>query len=270
MYEKIVSQLESGYRLSHREFENFEQFLLDDLHQNPLEYRVNHELAALYYSHGNQLRTLAVSYAKKALELQPNSQFDINIINNASDGVLTDWDTGSHYQLIDYYQKTLKTTPENKRLYWYLLDNLLADGRIREAKDVLSESYVQNPDSLNDFYNVYIEEKEKGFSQVKENYLILANQYSDDWRILFSIANELCRNEEYRSAIPIWEKAFEAQEKPRYTDYYESIALCYTFLGEPENAVKSYRKVLEVLRDEWGLRFSAYIERIKEKIDRLS
>ncbi|MFC5631275.1 MULTISPECIES: tetratricopeptide repeat protein [Streptococcus] len=167
-------------------------------------------------------------------------------------------------------KKTLKTTPENKRLYWYLLDNLLADGRIREAKDVLSESYVQNPDSLNDFYNVYIEEKEKGFSQVKENYLILANQYSDDWRILFSIANELCRNEEYRSAIPIWEKAFEAQEKPRYTDYYESIALCYTFLGEPENAVKSYRKFLVVLRDEWGLRFSAYIERIKEKIDKLS
>lgn len=270
MYEKISSQLESGYQLSHHEFQDFERFLLKELQQNPLDYRANHELGVLYYAQGNQLRKLAVTYAKKALDLKPNTKYDINIINNASDGVLSDWDTGAHHDLITYYQQTLKTSPENKRMYWYLLDNLIADGRLREARAALAESYECNPDHLNHFYDILITEKEKSFSQVKESYLALAEQYSDDWRVLFSIANEFCRNEDYRSAIPIWEKAFEAQEKPRYTDYHESIALCYIRLGEPQNAIKAYQKVLNILQEEWDLRFGAYTDQIKDKIKTLS
>ncbi len=88
--------------------------------------------------------------------------------------------------------------------------------------------------------------------------------------MLFSVANVLCRNEEYRLAIPVWEKAFEAQEKPRFTDYHESIALRYMRLGEPKNARKAYQKILDILRDEWGIRFSSYVDDVKEKMEMLS
>lgn len=270
MYEKIASQLESGYALSHQEFQNFEHFLLEQIHQNPADHQANSQLGYLYYSHANQLRKKAVQYSKKALELQPNTKIDINVINNASNGVLYDWDADSRHELIDYYQRTLQAIPENKRLYFYLLDNLIADGRLREAKLTLDESFQKNPDSLNHFYKIFIEAKEKGFAQVKSKYLTLTEEYADDWRMLFSVANALCRNEEYRLAIPVWEKAFEAQEKPRFTDYHESIALCYMRLGEPKNAMKSYQKILEILRDEWGIRFSSYVDDVKEKIEKLA
>lgn len=270
MYDKISSQIEAGYLLSNREFQQFETFLLDDLNQNPSSYRANNGLGFLYNSHAQNLRKKAVQYSKKALELNPNSKADISIINNASDGALYDWDTGSHHDLIEYYQKTLRSAPENKRLYFFLLDNLIVDGRLREAKATLEESYVNNPDNLNNFYKIFIEEKEKGFAQVKAKYEKLVEEYPKDWRVLFSVANEFCRNEEYRSAIPIWEQAFEAQEKPRYTDYHESIALCYLHLGEPEKAAQTYKKILDICRDEWHLRFSSYMDQIQEKIQKLS
>lgn len=270
MYDKITSQLESGYLLSHQEFLTYESFLLDELGHNPTNYRANSELGCLYDSHANHLREKAVQYSKKALELRPNTKTDINIINNASDGACYDWNTASHHNLIEYYQKTLKVAPENKRLYFYLLDNLIADGRLEEAKDTLEQSFEENPDSLNNFYHILIKEKEKGFAQVKEHYLSLVDQHSDDWRVLFSVANEFCRNADYRSAIPIWEKAFEVQEKPRYTDYHDSIALCYLHLGETDNAIETYRKILDILHDEWNIRFSSYIDRVNQKIADLS
>lgn len=53
-------------------------------------------------------------------------------------------------------------------------DNLIDDGRIEEAKTVLKESYQKNPDELNDFYDVFIKEKQVGFEAVKAEYEALA------------------------------------------------------------------------------------------------
>ena len=270
MYDKISNQLESGYPLSYNEFQRFESFLHDEIHQNPLNYRATSELGFLYHSQAKQLQELAVTYAKKALDLQPNSKFDINIINNASQGAIYDWDTGGHHELIDYYQKLLKASPENKRVYLYLLDNLLADGRLSEAKTTLEDAIKHNPDNLNHFYAILIEEKTAGFLTVQEKYLLLADQFPNDWRVLYAIANQFCKNDAYRLAIPLWQRAFEAKEKPRYTDFHESIAICHLRLGERKQAIKAYQKCLDIMRDDWNLRFGKQIDRIKATIDQLS
>ncbi len=93
------------------------------------------------------------------------------MINNASNGVLYDWDADSRHELIDYYQRTLKSAPENKRLYFYLLDNLIADGRLREAKLTLDESFQKNPDSLNTFIQFLLKQKKRDL--LKSNRSIL-------------------------------------------------------------------------------------------------
>jgi len=58
----------------------------------------------------------------------------------------------------------LKIAPENNRLYFYLLDNLLEDGRLPEAERTLTESLEKNPDALNDYYTILIDEKKADLS----------------------------------------------------------------------------------------------------------
>lgn len=269
-YEKIQNMLEYGHPLTNKDFQQFETFLLEQVAATPDKYQANATLGWLYLRHADELRKKAAFYAKKALELKPNSKFDISIINQASDGVFYDWDVKNHHELIDYYQKTLLVAPDNKRLYFYLLDNLLDDGRLQEARQTLAASEINNPDPLNAFYKIFIEEKARGFNQVKADYEALVEQSAKDWRLLFAVANTFSQNAHYEEAIPIWQAAFEAQDKPRYTDYYESIAQCYIRLGNTAAAIVAYKQVLKTLKEDWNYRFGAHIDRINEKILQLS
>lgn len=269
-YEKIQNSLEYGISLSNKDFQQFESFLLNQLTMTPDKYDANSTLGWLYLSHAEQLRKKASFYCKKALELRPNSKREISIINAASGGVIYDWDVRNRQELIDYYQKTLLVAPENQRLYFYLLDNLIDDGRLTEARQILTASEINNPDPLNAFYKVFIEEKARGFKMVKTDYLTLTQQFSKDWRVLFAVANVFSQNAYYKEAIPIWEAAFEAQVKPRYTDFYESIAQCHIRLGDHEAAIKAYKHVLKILREDWNYRFGSHIDRINEKILQLT
>lgn len=97
-----------------------------------------------------------------------------------------------------------------------------------------------------------------------------AQNHLDDWRALFSVANSFSQNCAYEEAITYWELAYQAQEKPRYTDYYGSIALCYLRLNDKANAIKAYQKVLQVLKDDWDYKFGAHVDTIKEKINKLT
>ena len=270
MYAKIEKRLEYGHALSHAEFQQFEDFLLKETEEELSPYEAYSLLGFLYSSYGDQVRKKAVHYGKKALELKPNSKFNINLINQSWGGAIYDWDARNHQDLIEYYQKTLKIAPENKRLYFYLLDNLLEDGRLSEAERTLAESREKNPDVLNDYYAILIDEKRGGFESVKDRYLALVQNHAKDWRVLFSVANALSQNGAYALAIPIWEKAFDAQEKPRYTDYYESIAQCHILLGQKKEAIQAYKKVLQILKEEWQIRFGASVDRINEKIQKLA
>lgn len=270
MFDHIDSSLSFGNPMTHQTFVEFESFLLSEIALDVNHYRAQSTLGFLYLRFAEQLKKKAVQHAKKALELNPNSKADINVISIGSDGALYDWDARNHHELIDYFQKTLKIAPENKRLYFYILDNLIADGRLDEAETFLQESYEHNPDVLNAYYQILIDEHRYGFAHVKAEYQAYAVQHEDDWRALFSVANSLSQNGAYQEAIEVWEKAYKAQEKPRFTDYHESIAICYLRLNDKPNAVKAYQKVLDVLRDDWDCKFGSYVDRIKEKIEQLA
>ncbi|MFL8952290.1 helix-turn-helix domain-containing protein [Helcococcus kunzii] len=269
-YEKIGALLGNQKPLTNLEFERYEKFLLDQLTKDSKNYKANSMLGDLYISHAKMLRKKAVEYGKKALELKPNTKFDINTINNASGGAIYDWDVANHHELIDYYEKTLLIAPENKKLYFYLLDNLIDDKRLNDANRVLKESYIKNPDELNEYYTIFIKEIKHGFDSVKEEYKALAKKYNNDWRVLFAVANSLSKNECYEEAIPVWKQAFDVQEKPRFSDYYISIAHCYILLGDKKNAIKAYKNTLKLLKDEWNIKFGSFVDKINSKIDELS
>ena len=128
---------------------------------------------------------------------------------------------------------------------------------------------VRNPDNLNEAYGIWIEENVSGFESVKNRYEALAEKYPKDWRILFNIANSFSHNEHYEQAIVYWQMAFDAMEPPRFTDFHESIALCYIRLGNKARAIETYKKEKLLLRDEWNMSFGRDQDRLDEKIRQL-
>ncbi len=268
-YESISTKIEYRKTLTNAEFENEESFLLSESEADPSNHEAIALLADLYRYQASCLKTKSVRCAKKALELKPNDKGDINNICFGSDGKLFDWAASNHHELIEDLRKILRSNPDNKRIYFYLLDNLIDDGRLGEAKEILQESFKNNPNTLNDFYDVFIKEHEEGFDAARKDYENLADKHKDDWSVLFSIANTYSHHEDYKKAIEYWQMTFDCMPKPRYTDPFESMALCCIRMGDKKGAATYYQKQIDLLRSDWDVKYGAEVDRLKEKIKEL-
>ena len=58
-------------------------------------------------------------------------------------------------------------------------------------------------------------------------------------------------------------------EAPRYTDFYDAMAQCYIRLNDKENAIATYRKMKQLLKDEWDVKFGKELDAIDEQILKL-
>lgn len=268
-YEKIGEMIGSARSMTNEEFIRAESFLLRELQADPDSYQANSMLGDLYLFEAECLNKKALRYSKAALELKPNSKADMSTISHAGAGKMYDWNIANHHELIDYWYKLLRDEPENVRAYFYLLDNLVDDGRIAEARKVLDESRKNNPDTLNDAYEVWIEENVRGFAAVKADYEALAERYPNDWRVLFNIANSFSHNEYYSEAVTYWQRAFDAMEPPRYTDFFDAMAQCYVRMGDKQKAAQTLRRELELLKSDWGIKFGRSVDEINERIEKL-
>lgn len=268
-YSKIENMIEIQNNMDNEAFVKAEKFLLEKLKSKADDYRANSLLGDLYIFYSANLRAKAVFYGKKAFDLNPNSNFDLNTINNASLGLRDDFSVNNHKDLIDYYKKEIKLWGENTNLYEYLIKNLIDDGRFKEAKYYVNIAKSQTQDKIYEFYDLYIREKETSFNDLSDSYLELSNKYFDNSRIIYNIANRFSLNGKYENAICLWKKAFDCQAKPRYTDYHEAIALSYILMGDKDNAIKMYNEELELLKDEWNITYGYQVDKIKEKIEKL-
>ena len=267
--ERIANMIELGRVFSNREFEQEEAFLLKETEKDPENYEAISLLGDLYRHQANCMNKKCACYAKQALSLRPDSKNDINNITHAMNGVICDWNVANHHELIDYWKKLLRAAPENKRVYLYLLDNLIADGRWTEAEEVLAEAREKAPRALNDYYALFIRESRDGFASVRRDYETLAAGAEKDWDILFSLANTYSYHQEYDEALALWQKALDAMPKPRYTDPYEAMAQICIRRGQPDRAAEYYEKELQLLREDWDIKFGAEVDALKEKIANL-
>lgn len=264
-YERIDHMIENGKALSNEFFDHSEEFLLNEIKNDPKNYRAISTLADLYHFHACRLNDKAVHYASVALQLKPDNKFDLNTLNNSSNGYINDWNIGCHYKLIEQLTKMVKDNSNNSRTKLYLLDNLIADCRLDEATSILDESHLE----LDPFYRVWIEEVKYGFGVVEKNYEQLMNDYADDWKILMEVANRYAFNRKYDEAIDIYERTFEKAQKPRYTDMLACIAYLYRSIGNSQKAIETYQRELLLLKEEWNTTKGELVEEIKQNIEQL-
>ena len=261
-YQQIENMLDHERYFTHADFSKSENFLLQQLSINPNDLHALTLLGDLYHTYAIKLDEKAASYTKQALALNPDDKSLHNTFHNAMHGGRLDWNVANHSELIAYYQNFIQEHPTITRAYLYLLDNLIDDGRLDEAKKVLERRSAVMQDCFNDFYRILIHESSHGFQSTRKEYDIYLEK-NQEWQAYFLVAGRYASRGEYEKAIALFEKSFDLQPKPRYIDHLESIAQLYLRMYKKNEAKHAYKRELQLLKDEWQQDDSADVQRVK-------
>ena len=115
--------------------------LLPDYDQNNPDMqkgRIESLLAHLYHHRLMSEGKKGSSYARKAILLHPEDKQDQWLLQDSEYAVISDWNCANHHRTISFYKEVVRKNPTVPRNYLYLLDNLLEDHRVTEAKDYFS------------------------------------------------------------------------------------------------------------------------------------
>ena len=268
-YQQIGNMLDHERYFTHADFSKSENFLLQQLSINPNNLHALTLLSDLYHTYAIKLDEKAACYTKQALALNPDDKSLHNTFHNAMHGGRLDWNVANHSELIAYYQNFIQEHPTITRAYLYLLDNLIDDGRLDEAKKVLERRSAVMQDYFNDFYRLLIHESSHGFQSTRKEYDIYLEK-NQEWQAYFLVAGRYASRGEYEKAIALFEKSFDLQPKPRYIDHLESIAQLHLRMYKNNEAKHAYKRELQLLKEEWQQDDSADVQRVKALLAKCS
>jgi len=269
-YERIQNMLNEKSSLTDTEFENAKHFLEKQLNRENKNISTIKLLASLY-SHRAKSSTLqAVEYAKKALQLGDTSKNMNNILRDAYGSPHTDWNFRNRHELIAFYYKHLESHPDDIRAYRYMLPALVADGRTDEARNLIEKIRDREKSELLFVFNAMVLRREGNVKEAEKLLNDMTAQFNDNWYTWATVADFKADDCNYDEAISCYEKSFELQEKPRYTDSLEAIAHIYEIKGEHEKATVTYQRLIELLKTDWNITFGATINKYLQKIDELA
>ncbi len=256
--ERIESKLDIEEELSNQEFAEIESFLKTQLNEN-VEPRKTNYLLAYLYTHRLRSDSKKISkYGRQAIRLDParreNTQW---MIGKAEEAYCWDWDVNNHTGTIDFYKEVVEKNPDVAEPYHYLIWNLIADHRAKEATHYLEKLKKLKPDAviITEAYRAAIALARYDEKEADQIMADLGKEHGDDWRYQFEIAQYHTKKGQYEKAIECYETSFANDEKrPRFIDALLSIATIYEIQGETEKEIETYDRILALLKDEWKLR----------------
>lgn len=274
---RIDNRLEIVEELSPETFKEYEIFLNEQLQAGADRCSVLTLLANLYH-HRMEADSRRVSkYGREAILLDPAQKKCQWMLSKAEGQAIWDWNVANHSSAIDFYKRAIeadKETPKSSMSYYYLLDNLLADNRTKEAKeylDAFSKLPSANPVMI-ESYEAYIALLEHDVEKADAIIASYETNHSDDPIYIFEAAQYYARKCDYAKAIELYERYWDMEKPPRFTDPMQAVAVIYGILGKKDMAIKAYDRLLDCLRDEWGYskEDKPYIEAEREKMAILS
>lgn len=277
--ERINNMLDRERYISNTEFNEAENFLRDIIsnYNNSEEDRVKATtiITWLYLHRVQEYQEKAAFYAKEGIKLAPLSSDLHKGLNNAHRVPIGDWNVMNHAERIAYYKEFIKEYPDHRTGYMWLLDALINDGCLQEARDILSK-YEKVIERKNDedwriiHYKALIELKEGYKDKANEIWNEMLNKYSNMRGPYFERAVVHSYNGEWEDAISCFEKDFELMEKPRYSDSLDAIAKIYEITGDYQKAIETYERYIQLLENEWNITEGEPIDYPKRQMERLT
>ena len=269
-YERIENMLNEKSSLTDMEFENAKCFLEKQITKGNDNINAFKLLAWLYSHRAKSSNIQAVEYAKRALQLGDTSKSMNNILRDAYGSPHTDWNYRNRHELIAFYYEHLKTHPDDIRAYRYLLPALVADGRTDEAKEVIEKIRKLEKPELLFVFDAMILRREGKVSEAENLLNDMVKQFPNSWYTWAIVADFKADDCKYDDAISHYEKSFELQEAPRFTDSLEAIAHIYEIKGEYQKSISTYHRIIDLLKTDWNVTFGATANKYLQKIDELT
>lgn len=270
--ERIDVRISESSLISEREAEQMEETLRELAKKEECKAKAYKLIAVLHNHQADAHRRIAAEHAKEAMQLEPCNGDIISEFTNAMGTYFPDWNCRNHHALIQELQTHVKAHPESRSASMWLMDNLIADGRLKEAEKEL-ERFAKLDDTYRTVLYRALLAGAKGDLEAEAEYRKkLEEIYAEGpegWLVQFSLAEMAISYERYEDAIRHYEKALEGQPAPKYTDAPEAMAHIYEILGEKEKAVECYKRMLKIMKEEHGMIAGEEVEKVKQNISKL-
>ena len=209
-------------------------------------------LAKLYNNQAEQYRMLAVAVGKEAVE-KAGDPDAISELANAWGSYIPDWCVRNHHALIEWYGDFCQRNPQNRGALMWLLDNLIDDRRLAEARAWLEKLDAIDTTFRTPLYRYLIALADGDGDEANELLRQLETLKDQDWGWAVSLGDIHTLRQEYDEAIGWYRRGQELQPSPKFTDSATSIAHICEIRGDKAGAIEAYREVLRLLREEWGI-----------------
>ena len=227
-------------------------------------------LTLLYNHQSEQYRLLAVENGKEAVELTGGDREAVSELANAWGSYMPDWCVRNHHALIQWFGDFCRRHPENRAALMWLLDNLIDDRRLKEARQWLEALAAIDNTCRTPMYR-YLIAQAAGDTQASETQLrALEAMEGQEWCWAVTLGDIYTQRQEYDRAIQWYRKGQDIQPSPKFTDSATSIAHICEIRGDAPGAVAAYREVLRLMETEWGIVSGEEREAVERAIRRLS
>ena len=234
-----------------------------------LEGRAKLLLTKLYNNQAEQYRLLAVEMGKEAVEKTGGGHDAVSELANAWGSYMPDWNVRNHHALIDWFSDYCRRHPDNRAALMWLLDNLIDDRRLTEAREWLEKLARIDSSFRTPMYRYLIAlaagEKDESEKQKRE----LEALADSEWCCALTLGDICTQRQEYDEAVAWYRRGQQLQPSPKFTDSATSIAHICEIRGDREGAIEAYREVLRLLKEDWGIVSGEEREAVERAIRKL-
>ena len=267
--ERIQNMIWDVRYLNPADVENAQQFLLEKARREPNNGRP-HELLADMENHlAKEHHERAAEYAKEALRRDPNLREAHAELTEAMGGKCGDWNVDNHHALIAFYKDYITQNPTCRNAYLWLMDQLLDDERLEEARHYL-QAYARIDNS---FRVPMFEGKILWGSGDRNGALAVWEQmlqcFPDEWAAWMTMGDFMARCARYEDAKAYYRKSLEIMKPPRYVDSLECIAQICEIQGDYTGAIAALEEELELDASDWNFTTGETADVVRREIERL-
>ena len=250
---RVRQRMENEPRMSLETFRQAEAQLRQDALDPEYRPRCLTLLAELYNHMAEDFRARAEEAVREAIDLRPREKDNLDALTWAMGGALADWNFANHSRLIAYWQEYTEKYPDHSPAYLYLLDNLLADGRLTEAQEALTKLSALRRDFQLPYYQGLLQKARGDRSAAWETWNAMVANDPENWLVYLCRADCHAREADYPAAIADYRQAAALQPKPRYTDPWDSVAQLSRLSQDRAGEAEAYERIIDILQTDWGL-----------------
>lgn len=269
--ERIQNMLWDERVLNPATVETERAFLLEKGRREPENSRVYVMLADMEYQLGEEHWRQASDYALEAIHRQPEDDNAHSTYVQANRGAWGAWLSINHHELIDFYKGFVEKHPQWLSGYLWLMDQLIEDNRIEEAKE-----YCARMDAAVDTgYRTAMFRGEIAWAEGRQEEALaiwdeMSREFADERGVWVRMGDYMARAGRWEEAKAHYRKSMDVQTKlPRYTDGVTSIAQICEIQGDMDGAIAACEEELDILRNEWSTTSGEQMDQNYREIERL-